>query len=385
MKLFDHLIHAFVMIVFLSFSSSCFADPKITRDKLDVTIEGRSLAFDVLIAVPEGTGTEHFPVTLVTHGAAGRQSPLELDTSLMSGWVRNLAARGYLAVAVMRRGYGKSDGPAYRNDDASCASPDLRSYADAQADDLAAALRVIAERPDADMSTVIGIGHSAGAVVILDLAARSEVELRALVNVSGGIFLYEAGVDLAPGDAFANCASYKSAMEDALAEFATRIHAPTLWLYAENDPFFGPEIATDWVNLWRSHGATADLEILPSYRKSGHRMFIQPEGQTILLSSLDRFLKRSQLPSWSDTVELRRLRAALQPAQTERMDVFLNQELAMKAMAVPVTNSDVSAWAYDAHSLEAAKLEAKAICEEESGQECMVVLANFRPTGRLPN
>ena len=79
---------------------------------------------------------------------------------------RDFAARGWLAVVVIRRGYGSSDGlPGVSRGAAfmECGSDQLARGFDVEADDLEGALNVITARPDADPSRVLLFAQSYGA------------------------------------------------------------------------------------------------------------------------------------------------------------------------------------------------------------------------------
>ena len=145
----------------------------------------------------------------------------------MRGWAHDLAHRGWLAVAVMRRGYGASEGEV-ADDAGNCASPDVGRYLDAHADDLEAALHAIAHRGDTDMGRVLAIGDSAGGAAVMALAARTP--LVGVVNVSGGL-----GRHPGPFRSYPDCTAFESDLVWNFARFGTAAHMPTLWLYAEND------------------------------------------------------------------------------------------------------------------------------------------------------
>ena len=135
-------------------------------------------------------GERPLPVALITHGknSSGRTTGIRAD--MMLPQARDLAARGWLAVAVIRRGYGQSDGipgvarrrlHGVRDDDL------VRGF-DLEAEDLDAALKALALRPDADGSRAIAVGQSLGGGAVLALAARRPAGLLAVVNVSGGVW-----------------------------------------------------------------------------------------------------------------------------------------------------------------------------------------------------
>ena len=126
------------------------------------------------------------PIALIAHGkptTQGRMSDQHAQMHLPQA--RDLARRGWLAVVVMRRGYGSSDGP--HPVPLSCASKCFRSEFESEADDLQATLTAIAQRPDADPARMIALGVSAGGAAVIALSARNPPELAAVINISGGL------------------------------------------------------------------------------------------------------------------------------------------------------------------------------------------------------
>ena len=136
------------------------------------------------------------PVALLTHGKPRLPAEMALiRAELLAREARDLAYRGYLAVGVVRRGYGRSGGTpgvATNAAYAKCAVADLQKYFEIESDDLAAALRVIAQRPDADTSRTIVIGGSVGGGAALGLVARKSAGVIAAVNIAGGVRLTNA-------------------------------------------------------------------------------------------------------------------------------------------------------------------------------------------------
>ena len=94
------------------------------------------------------------------------------------------------------------------------------------ADDLAATLRSVAQRPDADPAHVIVIGESAGGAAGIALAARHPPGLQAVINVSGGL-------------RFEECPKEEELVA-AFRAYGARSRVPSLWIYARNDSFFRP-------------------------------------------------------------------------------------------------------------------------------------------------
>jgi len=138
------------------------ASPALAADFLEengffrVVIAGRTYRLEALTVKQAGT-PGRLPIALIAHGKpANLQSMLDDHATNFVEVARDLASRGWLAVAVIRRGFGQSDGPLPLP--VTCQSTSFLPRFAADADDLAATLDFIATRPDADPTRVIAIG-----------------------------------------------------------------------------------------------------------------------------------------------------------------------------------------------------------------------------------
>jgi pimeloyl-ACP methyl ester carboxylesterase len=123
---------------------------------------------------------------LIAHGTSGsakaRQEPSPRGAK--DGDVRILRAHAqcrWLAVYVLRRGYGQSDGlipVAVTKQDGS--SPTVQELSDADADDLEATLAYIGQCEDADTSRVMTLGISGGGLAVVALGARNTPGLKVI-------------------------------------------------------------------------------------------------------------------------------------------------------------------------------------------------------------
>ena len=118
-----------------------------------------SYRLEALLVRP-AAATGRLPIALITHGK--NLTPLEneaIHADWMAPQARDFAARGWLAVVVIRRGYGASDGvPGVALGGAymACGNADLVRGFEVEADDLAGALQAVSTRPDADASRAGG-------------------------------------------------------------------------------------------------------------------------------------------------------------------------------------------------------------------------------------
>ena len=261
---------------------------------LDIRAPEGNYRLEALIVRP-AAAKGRLPVALLTHGKPRAASDLvKIRSALMAPEARDLAYRGYLAVAVVRRGFGLSGGTPGQPTNAAyakCNDPDLRRYFTVEADDLERALRVVATRPDADATRMIALGGSVGGGAVLALAARNPPGLKAVVNLAGAMRITNAQGELACPQELPIAA---------LASFGSQTKTPTLWIYSENDSNFGPDAARKVHAAYVAQGGIATLTMAPSLQPAdGHNIFELPAGRQHWLAALDPFLRAQNLPTWS--------------------------------------------------------------------------------------
>jgi hypothetical protein len=73
--------------------------------------------------------------------------------------------------------------------------------------------------------------------------------------------------------------------------------APSLWYYAVNDNYFGPEIAASMAAAWNKAGGRASLKLLQPYGAEGHRIADDRGGWKLWGESLDQSLRLYMSPN----------------------------------------------------------------------------------------
>ena len=334
--------------------------------RLPVTIGGQSFALEVMTV--RRAGTDKLPVALITYGSAPG-NPREVTAAWLRGWAHDLAHRGWLAVAVVRRGYGASDGEV-AEDDGTCAGPDVGRYLDAHADDLEAALRSIAQRPDADMVRVLAIGNSVGGAAAMELDARKAVPLAAVVDVSGDLARVNQSIQPC-----AACAIYESDLVCKFARFGRTARMPPLWLHAENDRWFRPGLVGRLRSAFIGNGGQAQPVMLPPFQGDGHTMFSARAGRRVLLPQLDRFLRAHGLPTW-DASPFDPLLARLPTADWAGVQEYLRQPTE-KALALGPDGA--VCWGVGYSGLDSARAQALVHCTQRVDADCTIIAENFHP------
>jgi dienelactone hydrolase len=337
---------------------------------LDIRSNDGNYRLEALVVRP-AAAKGRLPIALLTHGKPRLPSDLaKIRANLMAREARDLAYRGYLAVAVVRRGYGMSGGTPGRPTNApfaKCTDADLRRYFAVEADDLERALRVVAARPDADATRMIALGGSVGGGAVIALAARNPVGLKAAVNLAGATRLTdESGQLICPQDM----------PIAALASFGSQTKTPTLWIYSENDSNFGPDAARKVHAAYVSQGGVATLKIAPSlHPNDGHNIMELPAGRQHWLAALDPFLRTQGLPTWN-TQQLDALmqKYNMQPARRQWLEAYFS--LYTPKVLVRAPNGLLN---YSANTTGLAPSEKGALegCEKAAKVPCVAIMKNF--------
>lgn len=251
-----------------------------------VTIGGEQLTLEGYVVRPDQPG--RFPLVIVVHGtpsvggpeffqALVNRSPIAYNKALVA-----FAQRGYAAVAVMRRGFGRSGGTYVE------ALPTPCNYLPAvrvSAEDVTAVVVSLRAEPWVDPEHVLLMGHSTGGLAVTAAAATRPAGVVGVLNFDGG----RHGRD-ASGD---SCED--SRLVDVMATLGPSVHVPALWLYAENDRSYGPDLARRMFDAYSVGAAPAQLVELPPFGTDGHDLVTEAPAD-LWLPAVDTFLERLGLP-----------------------------------------------------------------------------------------
>ena len=352
----------FCAAMFASLLSTCaLADEFQTETGyLRVKVDGHSYRLESRI-IKRADATGKLPIALITHGSADSLlQRLNQHTPSIEPQARDFAARGYLAVAVMRRGFGSSDGPL-----PSSGSCPVKSYVErfeADADDLQGALEAVSKRPDADPDHIIAVGVSAGGPAVIALGARNPPGLKSIVSISGGL------VSLA-------CPK-EEALLDAYRGFEARNRVPQLWVYARNDSLFGPSLVERLRDV--SLDAEADVKVVnfEAMGRDGHDIFSTAGGRLAWLSEADGFLRAHEMPTWSYG-EVNRLLKLLKFKETDR--TFIETYLTAPDLKAMARSRDGSRhrFFFNARDLDGVRGSVLKSCDKPD-DPCEIVMENNR-------
>jgi dienelactone hydrolase len=325
--------------------------------------DGRQVNLEAMVIRPDRS--QRFPLVLLVHGTPrasadkariemAQQSPAELLNPALA-----FAQRGYAAVSIMRRGFGRSEGPFAERLTGTCNDRDYLAVGRTAAGDVIGALATLRRESWVDPDRILLLGLSTGGFAVTAAAANNPEGVVGILNFAGGHG--GTGPDWV-------CSPYHL-VEDA-GIFGRTARVPALWIYSENDHYIPVGLGRNMFGAYVASGAPGQLQVLPPFGVEGHSVL--PMGPAELWwSSVEGFLNGLRLPT-SVTVELPAMAAIPAPSPlnatcTSYFDYYVKAHTDIKAFA----------WNRDGHcssvitrrTIEEAKEEAMRRCTE-AWKEC---------------
>jgi dienelactone hydrolase len=235
------------------------------------------------VMVRPNDGAPH-PLALLTHGTP--RDPAERKEMTPLRWLpqaREFARRGWTAVVVMRRGFGDSGG-GYAEEGHACSPRVDYVGVTKEADkDLREAAEFLHTLPEVAPGRMIAIGVSTGGLAMVGLSADPPSGLAAAISFAGG-----------RGSNASDHVCNQDALIGAFAAFGKHSKVPMLWVYAQNDHFFGPQLAQQFFSAFARAGGNAKFIAAGPFGEDGHGLF-SLRGIPIWTPMVDEFLKSQNL------------------------------------------------------------------------------------------
>lgn len=326
-----------------------------TYFELPVTIDRQPLRLEAMEIRPRGPGP--FPLAVIAHGKASGETGRRSQSVMgLSAQAAAFARRGFVAIVAMRRGYGASQGN-YSESDGTCEATRYPQASMTGAKDLTAIVAASAARPGVDRQRIVVAGESVGGITALALATNPPPGVLGIINFAGG-----RGHD--PGTGVV-CEQQK--LIDVIRGFGAAGKVPTLWVYAENDRAFEPELARQMHKAYAGSGGRGELVVLGPVARDGHAVFAQGEAEWS--KPVDGFLKQLGLP----VQKARRVPQEppdLGPNASAAFKQFAVSAYPFRAFAKAATGG--FAWAASMRSLDEARRQALSNCQR-SAPICEIV------------
>ena len=240
---------------------------------------------------PVGNG--RFPLAVMNHGVSlnarerGFFPLVEFRDAAI--W---FARRGYLVVAPTGPGYGAMAleapelglFPVFYSKIGACENPNFRDAG------MAAALLdkwiidYMIEQKYAVPDSAIVIGQSAGGWGAIALSSQNLPSVKAIITFAAG---RGGRVGGKPNN---NCAPDK--LVEATAAFGQSARTPMLWIYIENDTFFGPDLSRRMHAAYTGAGGNAEYHLMPPFGSDGHFFIDSPDAIPLWSPLVSQFLDK---------------------------------------------------------------------------------------------
>ena len=343
----------------------------LTREELRIPMAAAgSEGLEALLVRPAGSGRH--PLMLINHGSPrNADARPDMEAGTYKAIADEFARRGFAALIVMRRGYASSGGnwaEAYGR----CNDPDYTKAGRAAAADLTAAIEFMSSKPYIDKSRIMSVGVSAGGFATVALTANPPPGLVAAMNFAGG-----------RGSLRSDEVCGEDELVDAFRTFGKTSRVPMLWVYAENDKFFGPALARQLRDAFTQGGGKVEFIAAPAFGSDGHTLF-SANSISAWTPYVDRFLaKLNTQPAAEpaapsrETPPPRTSAVSSPPAQLNARGkrAFESYLAAKTNKAFAVAPDGSFGWRTGRATVEEAKTEALELCEE-SADDCVVVSIN---------
>jgi dienelactone hydrolase len=286
-----HLI--FALFLALAAAADTRAQDLVEQELRIPMKEAGKKGLEALVVRPSEPGPH--PLAVLTHGTPREADQRSGMTALsLTPQAREFARRGWYTVVVLRRGYGDSGG-GYNEDAHACSNRSRADYYDTgkeSAKDLRAAIAYFSGQPDVDASKIIAGGVSAGGFATVALTADPPPGLLAGISFAGGRGSRRPDEVCDPEE-----------LIRAFSDFGRKSRIPMLWVYSENDHFFGPQISAQFYAAFTQSGGNAKFIRAQPFRKDGHGLF-SLAGIPIWTPMVDAFLASQHLTLRSSLLSL---------------------------------------------------------------------------------
>ena len=202
---------------------------------------------------------------VLNHGRAGSAADRAgLRTSDYAAAARWLTRFGFIVAVPVRVGYGVTGGEDVE-DSGPCAQKIYPPPFHAAAVQTLAVLNVLRKRPDAAKDRAVVMGQSFGGTTAIAVAALGPPGVQGAINFAGGGGGGPVSHPQHP------CS--EPALHSLFASYGKSVHVPTLWLYSENDMYFGPTFPAEWFEAFKAAGGAGEYVRFPPVSNNGHLLF----------------------------------------------------------------------------------------------------------------
>ena len=237
--------------------------------RIEVTVKdmyNRTETRKIPLTVFKPPGEGPFPLVILNHGRAAspekRAQPLRFRFEPQA---RYLVGKGLTVIVPTRVGYGEAFGNFDPETNGSCALSQIEPMSVAASDQVIAAHDFAKNLKYVDTSRWWVMGQSVGGLTAVATVWRNPPGLQGGINFSGGTGGDPVTRPEQSCGVNAIARLWKNKAKDAQVDM--------LWLYWENDLFWGRQAPREWHQAWVEGGGRAQFHQLPPVGNDGHAGF----------------------------------------------------------------------------------------------------------------
>jgi dienelactone hydrolase len=235
-------------------------------------VRGRSYSHPFQVTIyRDDAWTSRQPFMILNHGRAGKTADRAKTALTPYGPnARYFVSRGFVVFAPLRIGYGATGGPDVE-DSGTCNGKVYPPVYEAAAQQSLAVIDHAKAQPFVDIRRGLVVGQSFGGTTALTLAAKDVPGVLGAVNFAGG------GGGNPIDSPEQPCRT--DLLRALFADYGKTARIPTLWVYSENDRYWGPKLPREWFDGFIASGGKGRFVTLPPYKQDGHPSFTgQPDA-----------------------------------------------------------------------------------------------------------
>ena len=247
------------------------AHAALREEQIDISVGvidayGKSIGQTIKVTVfSDNANLQPAPVLVLNHGRApDAEGRAKLGRARYTDASKFLVQRGFIVAVPTRIGYGVSGGPDIE-DSGPCSAKRYPPAFAVAAEQTLAVLAAMRLRPDAAQDRAVVMGQSYGGATAVAVAALNPPGVQASINFAGG------GGGNPKTQPQRPCAP--QALERMYSDYGKTARLPMLWIYTENDMYFGAELPRQWHAAYVAAGGQAQLVQFPPQGDDGHLLF----------------------------------------------------------------------------------------------------------------
>ncbi len=285
-------LRAVVGVIALLISMAAAA--KVVEDKRWIAAKvingsGKEVSRQIMVTIfYDDAAPQPYPALILNHGRATTpQGHKDLGRAQYSNTSRWLAERGFIVAVPTRIGYGVTGGPDVESSGA-CA---YRNYPPAYAASAAQTVTVLEYLrgwKEVAKDRAVVMGQSFGGTTAVTIASMNVPGVQAAINFAGG---GGGNPDTHPEKP---CSANR--LKQLFGDYGKTARVPVLWIYTENDRYFGPTLPRQWFDAFKASGGKGEFVIYPPNGADGHGLFTHaPE---IWKPKVTEFLRANGYPEF---------------------------------------------------------------------------------------